>query len=237
MTTIDRRTFIGTVGAAVLAARPAFAASIKRVGVQLYTVRSRRNWGIGDFADLKTLVGWLAPRGAAFIGLNPLHALAPADPAQASPYSASSRHFLNILYIAVTNVPELADCEAAQARIGEPSFEARLRELRRGPLVDYAGVVIHLYGELGLAPGWRNGQLDLNGQEAISACLMASTNGTGKHVNLEMNSAQTGPRGSSNVYKLGKHNTSSSNWSQIKRLRAWISERRGVVPKIHAVRS
>ena len=110
------------------------------VAVQLYTVRSRRNWGIGDFADLKTLVGWLAPRGAAFIGLNPLHALAPADPAQASPYSASSRHFLNVLYIAVTDVPELADCEAARARIGEPAFEARVRELRRGPLVDYAGV-------------------------------------------------------------------------------------------------
>ena len=110
------------------------------VAVQLYTVRSRRNWGIGDFQDLKTLVSWLAPRGASFIGLNPLHALAPAEPLRASPYSASSRHFLNVLYIAVTNVPELEHCEAAQARMKEPSFEARLLKLRGGPLVDYAGV-------------------------------------------------------------------------------------------------
>src|SRR5215472_4155861 len=39
MTTMDRRVFIGTLGAAALAARSGFAASIKSVGVQLYTVR------------------------------------------------------------------------------------------------------------------------------------------------------------------------------------------------------
>ena len=110
------------------------------VAVQLYTVRSRRNWGIGDFEDLKALIGWLAPRGAGFVGLNPLHALAPAEPARASPYSASSRHFLNILYIAVTAVPELEDCEAAQLRLQEPAFQGRLRLLRDTTLVDYAGV-------------------------------------------------------------------------------------------------
>jgi 4-alpha-glucanotransferase len=110
------------------------------VAVQLYTVRSRRNWGIGDFEDLKALIAWLAPCGAGFIGLNPLHALAPAEPQRASPYSASSRHFLNVLYIAVTSVPEFEDCAAARARVQEPSFEERLRELREAGLVDYAGV-------------------------------------------------------------------------------------------------
>jgi sugar phosphate isomerase/epimerase len=40
MTTIDRRTFVGTLAAAALAARSAFADSVKRVGVQLYTVRT-----------------------------------------------------------------------------------------------------------------------------------------------------------------------------------------------------
>jgi 4-alpha-glucanotransferase len=110
------------------------------VAVQLYTVRSRDNWGIGDFRDLKGLLRWLAPRGAAFVGLNPMHALAPADPARASPYSASSRHFLNVLYIAVPDVAELARCEAAHARMLDPEFAARLAALRAAPRVDYAGV-------------------------------------------------------------------------------------------------
>ncbi len=110
------------------------------VAVQLYTLRSRDNWGIGDFNDLRSLIRWLAPRGAGFVGLNPLHALAPADPERSSPYSASSRHFLNALYIAVPLVPEFRDCAAARERLAEPSTVQRLSELRARELVDYCGV-------------------------------------------------------------------------------------------------
>jgi 4-alpha-glucanotransferase len=110
------------------------------VAVQLYGIRSRDNWGIGDFSDLKQLIAWLAPQGAGFIGLNPLHALAPADPSRSSPYSPSSRLFLNILYIAVTDVPEYGACSAAIARVGEASFHAQLTQLRSAPLVQYEGV-------------------------------------------------------------------------------------------------
>lgn len=110
------------------------------VAVQLYTLRSRDNWGIGDFSDLKLLTRWLASRGAGFIGVNPLHALAPADPEQSSPYSASSRHFLNVLYIAVPAVAEFDDCAAARERVAEPSFAVRLADLRASQYVDYRGV-------------------------------------------------------------------------------------------------
>jgi 4-alpha-glucanotransferase len=110
------------------------------IAVQLYTLRSRDNWGIGDFNDLRALIRWLAPQGAGFIGLNPLHALAPADPERSSPYSASSRHFLNVLYIAVPLVPEFQECAAARERMADPAVVERLQELRRRGLVDYFGV-------------------------------------------------------------------------------------------------
>ena len=110
------------------------------IAVQLYSLRSRGNWGMGDFHDLETLIRWAASHGAGFIGVNPLHALAPADPERASPYSASSRHFLNVLYIAVASVPEYATCAAARARMADPQVANRLNELRARPLVDYRGV-------------------------------------------------------------------------------------------------
>lgn len=110
------------------------------VSVQLYAMRSRGNWGIGDFGDLSAMIRWLAPRGAGFVGLNPLHALAPADPDRASPYSASNRHFLNILYIAVPAVPEYRGCAEAEARVSDAGFAERLQSLRDAPLVDYRGV-------------------------------------------------------------------------------------------------
>jgi 4-alpha-glucanotransferase len=120
------------------------------IAVQLYTLRSRSNWGIGDFGDLQMLIRWVASHGAGFVGLNPLHALAPADPDRSSPYSASSRHFLNVLYIAVPQVPEFQECAAAQARLAERGVGERLRELRGREWVDYRGVAELKFEILGL---------------------------------------------------------------------------------------
>src|SRR5579863_1288710 len=69
------------------------------IAAQLYGLRSGRNWGIGDFTDLKTLVEFAAKEGADFVGVNPLHALYAAEPRRFSPYSPSSREFLNVLYL------------------------------------------------------------------------------------------------------------------------------------------
>src|SRR5919198_5355197 len=102
--------------------------------VQLYGLRSKRNWGIGDFGDLRALVELGAARGAAVIGVNPLHA------AQASPYSPSSRLALNFLYLDVEALPEYRRSNGAQRLVRTKAFQRKLAELRRAPLVDYAGV-------------------------------------------------------------------------------------------------
>jgi 4-alpha-glucanotransferase len=110
------------------------------IAVQLYSLRSADNWGIGDFRDLGALIRATAPFGCSIIGLNPLHALMPADPAHISPYSPSSRQFLNVLYIAVEDVPDYAECAAARERVGSQQFQALLHELRATAYVDYVRV-------------------------------------------------------------------------------------------------
>jgi 4-alpha-glucanotransferase len=85
------------------------------LSAQLYAVRSGKNWGIGDFGDLRTLVDWSAAGGAGFIGVNPFHALFLNAPENASPYSPSSRLFLNPLYLDVPAIPDFPESEAARS--------------------------------------------------------------------------------------------------------------------------
>jgi (1->4)-alpha-D-glucan 1-alpha-D-glucosylmutase len=108
--------------------------------VQLYALRSGRNWGIGDFGDLRRLVEAAARHGASFIGLSPLHALFPHAPAAASPYSPSSRTALNPIYLDVQTLVDASGCQPAQDLVNSETFQSRLRRLRAGELVEYPEV-------------------------------------------------------------------------------------------------
>ena len=106
----------------------------------LFSMRSRRNWGIGDFTDLTRLLEFAAREGAGIVGVNPLHTLFPHAPDRASPYSPSNRLFLNVLYIDVEAVADFAESAAARELFDSEPFKARLRALRTAELVDYPGV-------------------------------------------------------------------------------------------------
>ncbi len=108
--------------------------------IQLYALRSERNWGIGDLRDLHRAIAHFAELGADFVGLNPLHSLFPDNPAQASPYGPSSRRWLNPLYVAVEDVPEVEASSRAMDAMGASAFQSRLAELRATEFVDYRGV-------------------------------------------------------------------------------------------------
>lgn len=69
------------------------------VTAQLYSLQRAEDQGIGDFTALARLAESARAAGAATIGLNPLHALFPADAERASPYHPSDRRFLNPLYL------------------------------------------------------------------------------------------------------------------------------------------
>jgi len=101
------------------------------LAVQLYGVRSARNWGMGDFTDLHGLIELAHHLGADGVGLNPLHALFDDRPADCSPYSPNSRLFLNALYIDVEKLPEFR---------ADPQARGVLAHLRANDVVDYVAV-------------------------------------------------------------------------------------------------
>jgi (1->4)-alpha-D-glucan 1-alpha-D-glucosylmutase len=108
--------------------------------IQLYSLRSERNWGIGDFTDLLRLVEGVHALGGGVVGVSPLHASFLAAPEKASPYEPTSRSFLNILHLDVERVPEYAECRSARELVATTTFQERLAALRAAPFVDYAGV-------------------------------------------------------------------------------------------------
>ncbi|HZO95535.1 MAG TPA: 4-alpha-glucanotransferase [Candidatus Baltobacteraceae bacterium] len=109
------------------------------IALQVYELRSSRNDGIGDFADLRTVCALLGDRGASYVGINPLHAPFRSDPEDASPYAASSRRWLNWLAIAVDDVAESRDPKV-RALLDRRDRRARIDALRATRHVDYTGV-------------------------------------------------------------------------------------------------
>lgn len=118
---------------------PKDAADYKMWGLaaQLYSLKSDNSWGLGDFGDLKKLVTDSAKKGASCIGLNPLHPLFPGNPAHRSPYSPTSRNFLNTIYIDVTQVANFNECEAAVKKVNSKEFKQQVETVNSTAMIDY----------------------------------------------------------------------------------------------------
>lgn len=111
------------------------------LAVSLYGVRSGRNWGAGDFTDLRELVQWTADRlGAGFVALNPLHAIHNRQPYNTSPYLPLSGFYRNYLYLDIEQIADYGSCPAAQRIVSSSRFQAELERLRKAEFVDYEAV-------------------------------------------------------------------------------------------------
>ncbi|MEL0067816.1 MAG: 4-alpha-glucanotransferase [Gammaproteobacteria bacterium] len=118
-------------------------ANFKRIwglAAQLYSLSSPTSWGIGDFACLYDMVESACAKQMGAIGLNPLHPLFPSNPAHRSPYSPTSRCFLNTMYIAVDQVDGYQDTEALEAWMAGDEFKKLLSQVQQSDLIDYETV-------------------------------------------------------------------------------------------------
>ncbi|MGI5511541.1 4-alpha-glucanotransferase [Streptomyces sp. CA-106131] len=142
--------------------------------VQLYSLLSRRSWGMGDLGDLAELTAWAGRAlGAGFVQVNPLHAAVPGAPTDPSPYRPSSRRFPDPVHLRVEEVPEFPYVED-QDRLRtllERAAGARESVLEKGQLIDRDAVweikreALELIHAVPLGPGRRAAYADFLAQE------------------------------------------------------------------------
>ena len=106
----------------------------------IYALARTRDFGIGDLGHLARLVSGAAGEGAAFVAVQPLHALGNVGE-ETSPYSPSSRLFYNPIYLDLETIPEMRDSDATRDLIGKIESSGRLEALRVARYVDYQGVM------------------------------------------------------------------------------------------------
>jgi 4-alpha-glucanotransferase len=107
----------------------------------LYAIRNDRNWGAGDFEDLRQLVAWTTDLGGRLVGTLPLLAAFLDDPCEPSPYAPASRLAWNEFYVDVASIPELTRCPQATDLINSKDLENQISNLRATDHVEYRQIM------------------------------------------------------------------------------------------------
>jgi (1->4)-alpha-D-glucan 1-alpha-D-glucosylmutase len=157
-------------------------------GLALTGLRSARDWGVGDYTDLRRACELWTGLGAKLLALDPIQALAPRDPDRLDPYLPSSRCALDTLLIDVEAVADLEEAPAAQGLLRSEQFQAHLRALRGAKWVDCREVAAVKLKVLDLLyQSFRERQLAPNGPRApdFRAFVAAQGEGLGAHALFE----------------------------------------------------
>lgn len=168
--------------------------------VQLYSLLSRRSWGMGDLGDLAELTAWAGRAlGAGFVQVNPLHAGVPGAPTDPSPYRPSSRRYPDPVHLRVEDIPEypyaVASTDDRHRLGGLLERAAHLREsvLAKGELIDRDAVwelkrqALEVVRAAPLGPGRRAAYCDFLAEEGEALedhatwCALAEVYGSDWH--------------------------------------------------------
>ncbi len=111
------------------------------IAFSLYGIRSNRNWGCGDFTDLRGILEWVARDvGASFVALNPLHSIPNRQPFNTSPYLPNCIFYKNPIYLDVESVPEFQRSRWAAHLLSCPQVLREIEALRNSEFVEYERV-------------------------------------------------------------------------------------------------
>jgi 4-alpha-glucanotransferase len=109
------------------------------VAAQLYGLRRTGDGGIGDYSALALMATESAKRGAHALAVSPTHAMFSAEPNRFSPYSPSSRLWLNVTHI---DPAAVFGAQAARAAIEAAQAQESWSRLEDLPLIDWPDAVV-----------------------------------------------------------------------------------------------
>ena len=109
------------------------------VAAQLYGLRRTGDGGIGDYSALAQMAVESAKRGAHALAVSPTHAMFSAEPNRVSPYSPSSRLWLNVTHI---DVAAVFGADAARAALEAAQAADAWSKLEDLPLIDWPPAVV-----------------------------------------------------------------------------------------------
>jgi 4-alpha-glucanotransferase len=110
--------------------------------VQLYAVRSRASWGIGDLGDLRLLAGWAEKVGAGALLISPTGAPNPSPDPEPSPYFPSTRRFRDPLLLRIEEVPGAHDAAEVSRLAAEGRALNPERLIDRGHVLRIKGAAL-----------------------------------------------------------------------------------------------
>ncbi len=117
------------------------AAELKQWGlhVRVASIRSKRNWGIGDFTDLKNFASYASSKQAHVISIEPIQPLCATD--DWNTVAFASRSFISAAYIDVELVPDYIESTELHRYVLAPAFQANLTTLRSESLINFSEVM------------------------------------------------------------------------------------------------
>ncbi|APS00868.1 4-alpha-glucanotransferase [Pajaroellobacter abortibovis] len=101
----------------------------------LFSIRTRRDWGIGEILDLPVAARWLQSAGQRFLQILPPHALSMEE---TSPYNSRTAFGIDPTYLSIEAIEDLTPLRLEQV-LGQAGQQERQR-LRACKQVDYRGV-------------------------------------------------------------------------------------------------
>lgn len=103
--------------------------------IPVFSIRSEGSFGVGDFGDLKTFIGWAADTHQRAVQVLPINDTTMTGTwTDSYPYSSISIYAFHPMYVDLRQLPSLHDMDASIA------FEQKRKELNALPQVDYEQV-------------------------------------------------------------------------------------------------